>query len=257
MIGDVCATLVDVIDSTVHGQIVQGYLQAFGHPEVTREQLQQLLDAVSGFLDTVTARDGEFAPRGGWAPHATADALQLERALELALAERDRDDRARARHREARDRIVAAVLAMRTFGLIMPHLIQTEISIGTTALNEGFEVYVDGTIRPSADPDADICSDHREHRRSELERQMTAAVATRTTLLDSTADALRKHLDLRPENTETSWVIDELTHHDPHTDFVAQFAEAVPLLPDCDLKHLLARLVDGTRQARERTNNQQ
>jgi hypothetical protein len=234
----------DEIDLSV---TLEQYLQVFRQPELTREQLQSLYDSVELFLDAVVPGGGEVAPRGGPAPDSVSLALQLERALEHALAERDDADREYRRRLDIRGRMVAALDALDEFMRDMPGLAKREIAIGTTALDEGFELLEGGAIRTTAAQD-DTDPDALETRRADLEERFTAAVAARADLMHFTIDMLRDRLGFSANDTEIPWVIRELA--DSGLDIAEPFVGTAALLPDCALKDVLTEIITAAHLTR-------
>ena len=224
-------------------ETIKGYLQAFRNPHIPPEKLRELLDAVSGLLDTVAPSEGEFTPKGGWAPQVSAQALQMERALEQVLAEYDAAERKRARYLEARERFMTALRTMGVFMQTMPGLLDAENVVGTGALGEGFEVLADGTVHTPPGRDIGADSGAVERRRAELQDRMIAAVTARQGLMNGTVDALRELLGIGTHQPGIPWVIEELTREDVDTDFAEPFAAAIPIMSDCELKDLLSELV--------------
>ncbi|MFC9994300.1 hypothetical protein [Nocardia sp. NPDC127526] len=222
------------------------YLRAFRHPAVSRAQLEDLLDAVNGFLDSVTPKDGEFVPQGGWAPESTAMAFQIGRAVEQVLSEREDAEREVVRRRDIRDRLVAALDAVLDCLRTLPDLAETEVSLGTTAVNEGFQVYEDGSVRttPAQEVLADLGA--LESRRAELDEQMTTAVSRRTGLIDDTLDLVRERLGVA--DVGIPWVI--LAATQGGLDVSEPFEFAAHHLPDCELRDLMVQLVTDIELAR-------
>ncbi|WP_067532892.1 hypothetical protein [Nocardia crassostreae] len=222
------------------------YLRAFRHPAVSRAQLEDLLDAVNGFLDSVTPKDGEFVPQGGWAPESTAMAFQIGRAVEQVLSEREDAEREVVRRRDIRDRLVAALDAVLDCLRTLPDLAEAEVSLGTTAVNEGFQVYEDGSVRttPQQESFADLGA--LELRRAELDEQMTTAVARRAGLIDDTLDLVRERLGVA--EVGIPWVI--LAATQGGLDVSEPFEFAAHHLPDCELRDLMVQLVTDIELAR-------
>ncbi|QLY30952.1 hypothetical protein [Nocardia huaxiensis] len=222
------------------------YLRAFRHPAVSRDQLEHLLDAVNGFLDTITPKDGEFVPNGGWAPESTAMAFQIGRAVEQVLAERKSAEREVQHRRDIRDRLVAALDAVLDCLRTLPDLAEAEISLGTTAVNEGFQVFEDGSVRTTPMQEAHADLGALEMRRAELDEQMTAAVTRRTELVDDTTDLVRERLGVA--DVGIPWVILEATQGG--LDISEPFEFAAHHLPSGELRELMVQLVTDIELAR-------
>ncbi|MCP9622135.1 hypothetical protein FOH10_32300 [Nocardia otitidiscaviarum] len=224
------------------------YLRAFRHPGVSREQLHDLLDAVNAFLDSITPREGEYVPRGGWAPESTALAFRIGRAVEQVLAERDAAERERRRRREIRDRLVTALDAVLDCLRVLPDLAETEVNLGTTAINEGFQVFEDGSVRTTRAQERGADMGALELRRAELDEQMTDAVARRTGLMNETADVLRERLGVAPDGVGIPWVITAAARGG--LDIVEPFEFAAHHLPTSPLRELVVQLVADIELAR-------
>ncbi|WP_327142818.1 hypothetical protein [Nocardia sp. NBC_01327] len=222
------------------------YLRAFRHPAVSRAQLEDLLDAVNGFLDTITPGEGEFVPQGGWAPESTAMAFQIGRAVEQVLTEREQAERELLHRREIRDRLVVALDAVLDCLRSLPDLAEAEIALGTTAVNEGFQVFDDGSVRTTVTQEIGADMGALEARRVELDEQMTAAVSARTGLVDDTADLVRDQLGVA--DVGIPWVILEATRGG--LDVSEPFEFAAHHLPDCELRDLMVQLVTDIELAR-------
>ncbi|WP_040814301.1 hypothetical protein [Nocardia concava] len=222
------------------------YLRAFRHPAVSRDQLRDLLDAVNAFLDTITPKDGEFVPRGGWAPASTAMAFQIGRAVEQVLSEREDADRELVRRRDIRDRLVAALDAVLDCLRTLPELAETEVKLGTVCVNEGFQVYEDGSVRTTPAQEIGAEPGLLERRRAELDEQMTAAVAARTGLVEDTTDLIRERLGVA--EVGIPWVILAATRGG--LDVSEPFEFAAEHLPDCELRDLMVQLVTDIELAR-------
>ncbi|WP_067720433.1 hypothetical protein [Nocardia yamanashiensis] len=227
-------------------QAHEQYLRAFRHPAVSRGQLQGLLDAVNGFLDTVTPRDGEFVPQGGWAPESTAMAFQIGRAVEQALAEREEAERELLRRRDIRDRLVAALDAVLDCLRSLPDLTEAEVSLGTTAVNEGFQVYDDGSVRTTPAQESGADPGLLEARRAELDEQLMTLVTRRNDLMDDTTDLVRERLGVA--EVGIPWVI--LAATQGGLDVSEPFEFAAEHLPDCELRDLMVQLVTDIELAR-------
>lgn len=217
------------------------YLRAFRHPGVSREQLKDLLDAVDGFLDSITPRDGEEAPQGGWAPESTALAFQIGRAVEQVLAERDAADRERMRRREIRDRLVTALDAVLDCLRALPDLAEVEVTLGNAAITEGFQVYEDGSVRTSPAQERGADLGELEQRRVELDEQMTDAVARRTGLMNETAEVVRDQLGVAPDGIGLPWVL--VAAAKGGLDISEPFEFAAHHLPTSPLRELVVQLV--------------
>ncbi|WP_071343384.1 hypothetical protein [Nocardia seriolae] len=215
------------------------YLRAFRHPAVSRDQLRDLLDAVNAFLDTITPKDGEFVLRGGWAPESTAMAFQIGRAVEQVLSEREDADRELVRRRDIRDRLVAALDAVLDCLRTLPELAEAEVKLGTTCVNEGFQVFDDGSVRTTPAQEAAADPGLLERRRAELDEQMTAAVAIRAGLVDDTTDLIRERLGVA--DVGIPWVILAATRGG--LDVSEPFEFAAEHLPDSELRDLMVQLV--------------
>ncbi|MEC3914289.1 hypothetical protein [Nocardia sp. CDC160] len=228
------------------GEAHEQYLSAFRHPAVSRDQLRDLLDAVNAFLDTITPKDGEYVPRGGWAPESTAMAFQIGRAVEQVLSEREDADRELVRRRDIRDRLVAALDAVLDCLRTLPELAEAEVRLGTICVNEGFQVYEDGSVRTT--PAQELSSDPGllEQRRAELDEQMTAAVTARNGLMDDTVDLIRERLGVA--EVGIPWVI--LAATQGGLDVSEPFEFAAEHLPDCELRDLMVQLVTDIELAR-------
>lgn len=222
------------------------YLRAFRHPAVSCAQLRDLLDAVNAFLDTVTPRDGEFVPQGGWAPESTAMAFQIGRAVEQVLSEREDSERELMRRRDIRDRLVAALDAVLDCLRNLPDLAEAEVALGTVAVSEGFQVYEDGSVRST--PAQERCTDPAvlELRRLELDEQMTAAVSARLGLLDDTVELVRERLGIA--DVGIPWVI--LAAAQGGLDVSEPFEYAAHHLPDGELREMMVQLVTDIELAR-------
>ncbi|BEK92003.1 hypothetical protein [Nocardia seriolae] len=215
------------------------YLRAFRHPAVSRDQLRDLLDAVNAFLDTITPKDGEFVLRGGWAPESTAMAFQIGRAVEQVLSEREDADRELVRRRDIRDRLVAALDAVLDCLRTLPELAEAEVKLGTTCVNEGFQVFDDGSVRTTPAQEAAADPGLLKRRRAELDEQMTAAVAIRAGLVDDTTDLIRERLGVA--DVGIPWVILAATRGG--LDVSEPFEFAAEHLPDSELRDLMVQLV--------------
>ncbi|MFI1915657.1 hypothetical protein [Nocardia sp. NPDC020380] len=222
------------------------YLRAFRHPAVSREQLQGLLDAVNGFLDSITPREDELPPAGGWAPESTAMAFQIGRAVEQALAEREDAERELLRRRDIRDRLVAALDAVLDCLRTLPELAEAEIRLGTTAVDEGFQVFEDGSVRTTVEQEFGADLGVLEARRHELDEEMTIAVTRRTELIDDTTDLVRERLGVA--EVGIPWVI--LAATQGGLDVSEPFEFAAHHLPDCELRDLMVQLVTDIELAR-------
>ncbi|MEU0539133.1 hypothetical protein [Nocardia sp. NPDC005978] len=228
------------------GQAHEQYLRAFRHSAVSRAQLEDLLDAVNAFLDTITPGEGEYVPEGGWAPESTAMAFQIGRAVEQVLGERAEAERELVHRRDIRDRLVVALDAVLDCLRTLPTLAESEIALGTTAVNEGFQVFDDGSVRTTVTQEFDADLGALERRRAELDDQMTAAVARRTGLIDDTADLVRDRLGVA--DVGIPWVILEATRGG--LDVSEPFEFAAHHLPDCELRDLMVQLVTDIELAR-------
>ncbi|MGX1804957.1 hypothetical protein ACWIGI_04525 [Nocardia sp. NPDC055321] len=228
------------------GQAHEQYLRAFRHSAVSRAQLEDLLDAVNAFLDSITPGEGEYVPEGGWAPESTAMAFQIGRAVEQVLSEREEAERELVHRRDIRDRLVVALDAVLDCLRTLPTLAESEIALGTTAVNEGFQVFDDGSVRTTVAQEIDADLGALEHRRAELDDQMTAAVARRTGLIDDTADLVRDRLGVA--DVGIPWVILEATRGG--LDVSEPFEFAAHHLPDCELRDLMVQLVTDIELAR-------
>lgn len=222
------------------------YLRAFRHSAVSRDQLEDLLDAVNAFLDTITPGEGEFVPQGGWAPESTAMAFQIGRAVEQVLSEREEAERELVHRREIRDRLVVALDAVLDCLRTLPDLAEAEISLGTTAVNEGFQVFDDGSVRTTVAQEIGADLGALESRRAELDEQMTTAVERRTGLIDDTTDLVRDRLGVA--EVGIPWVILEATRGG--LDVSEPFEFAAHHLPDCELRDLMVQLVTDIELAR-------
>ncbi|WP_067695198.1 hypothetical protein [Nocardia jejuensis] len=222
------------------------YLEAFRQPGVSHDQLRDLLDAVNGFLDTITPKEGEYVPTGGWAPESTAMAFQIGRAVEQVLSEREDAEQELLRRREIRDRLVAALDAVLDCLRTLPELAEAEVSLGTTTVNEGFQVYEDGSVRTTPDQEIDADLGALEARRADLEEQMTAAVAHRNALVDDTTDLVRERLGVA--DVGIPWVI--LAATQGGLDVSEPFEFAAHHLPDGELRDLMVQLVTDIELAR-------
>lgn len=222
------------------------YLRAFRHPAVSRDQLRDLLDAVNAFLDTITPKRGEYVPRGGWAPESTAMAFQIGRAVEQVLSEREDADRELVRRRDIRDRLVAALDAVLDCLRTLPELADAEVKLGTICVNEGFQVYEDGSVRTTPMQEAGADAGLLERRRAELDEQMRAAVAARADLVDDTTDLIRERLGVA--EVGIPWVILAATRGG--LDVSEPFEFAAEHLPDCELRDLMVQLVTDIELAR-------
>ncbi|MEV6770731.1 hypothetical protein AB0N05_19115 [Nocardia sp. NPDC051030] len=222
------------------------YLRAFRHSAVSRDQLRDLLDAVNGFLDTITPKEGEYVPSGGWAPESTAMAFQIGRAVEQVLSEREDAERELVRRRDIRDRLVAALDAVLDCLRTLPELADAEVSLGTTAVNEGFQVFDDGSVRTTTAQEVDADLGALEARRIELDEQMTAAVSQRNDLIDDTSDLVRERLGVA--DVGIPWVILAATRGG--LDVSEPFEFAAHHLPDCELRDLMVQLVTDIELAR-------
>lgn len=228
------------------GEAHEQYLRAFRHPAVSRDQLRDLLDAVNAFLDSITPKQGEFVPNGGWAPESTAMAFQIGRAVEQVLSEREDADRELVRRRDIRDRLVAALDAVLDCLRSLPELAEQEVSLGTVAVNEGFQVFEDGSVRTTVAQEVDADVGLLELRRAELDDQMTAAVAARTGLIDDTTDLVRERLGVA--DVGIPWVI--LAATQGGLDVSEPFEFAAHHLPDGELRDLMVQLVTDIELAR-------
>ncbi|WP_216895388.1 hypothetical protein [Nocardia alni] len=234
----------DEIDLSV---TLEQYLRVFRQPELTRGQLESLYESVELFLDEIIPRAGEILPQGDLNQESVSLALQLERALEHALAERDAADREYERRVEIRGRMVAALDTLDDFMRQMPVLAKREIAIGTAALDEGFELRDGGAVRiapaqDESDPGA------LELRRADLEEQFTAAVAARGELMRSTIETLRDRLGFSADGTGIPWVLRELATSG--LDVAEPFAGTASILPECALKDLLRQIIADVELAR-------
>ncbi|MEC3958183.1 hypothetical protein VMT65_34470 [Nocardia sp. CDC153] len=228
------------------GDAHEQYLSAFRHPAVSRDQLRDLLDAVNAFLDTITPKDGEYVPRGGWAPESTAMAFQIGRAVEQVLSEREDADRELVRRRDIRDRLVAALDAVLDCLRTLPELAEAEVQLGTICVNEGFQVYEDGSVRTTPAQELSCDPGLLEQRRAELDEQMTAAVTARNGLMDDTVDLIRERLGVA--DVGIPWVI--LAATQGGLDVSEPFEFAAEHLPDCELRDLMVQLVTDIELAR-------
>ncbi|GAB2523547.1 hypothetical protein [Nocardia heshunensis] len=222
------------------------YLRAFRHPAVSRDQLRDLLDAVNAFLDTITPKEDEFVPRGGWAPESTAMAFQIGRAVEQVLSEREDAERELVRRRDIRDRLVAALDAVLDCLRTLPELADAEVTLGTICVNEGYQVYDDGSVRTTPAQEISADAGLLELRRVELDEQMTAAVAARNGLMDDTEDLIRERLGVA--DVGIPWVI--LAATQGGLDVSEPFEFAADHLPDCELRDLMVQLVTDIELAR-------
>ncbi|NNH74498.1 hypothetical protein HLB23_32410 [Nocardia uniformis] len=217
------------------------YLRAFRHTGVSREQLRDLLEAVDGFLDSITPRADEHAPTGGWAPESTALAFQIGRAVEQVLAERDAADREKLRRREIRDRLITALDAVLDCLRSLPDLAEAEVDLGTTAINEGFQVYEDGSVRTTPAQEFGADPGELEQRRFELDERMTDAVAKRTGLMNETAEVLTEQLGVAPDGIGLPWVL--VAAAAGGLDISEPFEFAAHHLPSSPLRELVVQLV--------------
>lgn len=217
------------------------YLRAFRQPGVSREQLHDLLDAVNVFLDTVTPRDGEYVPQGGWAPESTAMAFQIGRAVEQVLAERDEADREQWRRREIRDRLVTALDAVLDCLRDLPDLAEAEVDLGNTAIREGFQVFEDGSVRTTRAQERGADMGELESRRAELDERMTEAVTKRTGLMNETAEVVREQLGVAPDGVGIPWVL--VAAAKGGLDVSEPFEFAAHHLPTSPLRELVVQLV--------------
>ncbi|MFI6871194.1 hypothetical protein [Nocardia sp. NPDC050406] len=217
------------------------YLRAFRQPGVSSQQLHDLLDAVNVFLDTVTPREGEYVPHGGWAPESTALAFRIGRAVEQVLAEREEADRERVRRREIRDRLVTALDAVLDCLRALPDLAEVEVDLGSTAIHEGFQVYEDGSVRTTRAQERGADMGELESRRAELDELMTEAVAKRTGLMNDTAEVVREQLGVAPDGVGIPWVL--VAAAKGGLDISEPFEFAAHHLPTSPLRELVVQLV--------------
>ncbi|MBY8860826.1 hypothetical protein K7711_30430 [Nocardia sp. CA2R105] len=237
----------DEIDLSV---TLEQYLQVFRQPGLGRDELQSLRESVGHFLDIATPAEGRELMRGAIAPDSLSLALQLERALDHALAERDAAEREHQRRVDIRARMIAAMDTLDGFMRDMPGLAKKEIAVGTLVLDEGFELLEGGLVRLSESQEAaaDPESGALEERRAELEERMSAAVAARAELMLSTITALREALGYSADGTGMPWVIAELAADG--LDVAEPFAGTAAILPECPLKDLLTQIIADAALAR-------
>ncbi len=242
----------DEIDLSV---TLEQYLQVFRQPGLCREELQSLRESVGHFLDIATPQEGRELLRGAIAPDSLSLALQLERALDHALAERDAAEREHQRRVDIRTRMIAAMDVLDGFMRDMPGLAKKEIAVGTLVLDEGFELLEGGLVRISEAQEAasGVELGALEGRRAELEERMSAAVAARADLMLSTIAALREALGYSADGTGMPWVIAELAADG--LDVAEPFAGTAAILPECQLKDLLTQIIADAALARAFPNS--
>jgi hypothetical protein len=238
----------DKIDLSI---TLEQYLQVFRQPELGREELQSLRESVGRFLDIAVPSEGQDLLRGAIAPNSLSLALQLERALDHALAERDAAEREHQRRVDIRARMISAMDTLDDFMRDMPGLAKKEIAVGSMVLDEGFELLEGGLVRISESQEAapDFEPAVLEDRRAELEERMSAAVGARADLMVATVAALREALGYSLDGTGMPWVIAELATDG--LDVAEPFASTAAILPECQLKDLLTQIIADAALARE------